>query len=98
MSENLRVVARFKAKPTSVDVVKRLLQELVQPTRREEGCIAYDLLHNIQDPVDFTFVLEWTSAKARAKDLATKHVGQCRAKILDHIIGSGDIRTYRIVC
>jgi quinol monooxygenase YgiN len=98
MSENLRVVARFTAKPASVDVVKRLLQELVQPTRREEGCIAYDLLHNIQDPVDFTFVEEWTSEEALEKHLATNHVGQCRAKIRDHIIGSGDIRTYRIVC
>ena len=80
-----------------IDVVKRLLQELVEPTRKEARCITYDLLQNVQDPSDFTFVEEWTSEEALERHLSTKHIGQCRAQIPDHIIGSGDIRTYRIV-
>ena len=60
-NNGVRVVARFIAKPESVEEVKRILSEMVEPTRSEDGCITYDLLHNVDDPTDFTFVEEWSS-------------------------------------
>jgi len=32
---------------------------LIEPTRKESGCISYELLQNRDDPTDFTFVEEW---------------------------------------
>jgi quinol monooxygenase YgiN len=46
----LRVVARIKAKSDKIDKVRELLSALVEPTRREPGCIVYELLQNRNDP------------------------------------------------
>lgn len=55
---SLRVVARVKAKPDKVAEVREALAGLVAPTRREAGCVVYELLQNQTEPADFTFVEE----------------------------------------
>ncbi len=52
----LRVVARIKAKSEAINEVRELLCGLIEPTRKESGCINYELLQNRDDPTDFTFV------------------------------------------
>ena len=52
----LRVIARIKAKSDAVSEVRELLCGLMEPTRKESGCISYELLQNRDDPTDFTFV------------------------------------------
>jgi len=70
----LRVVARISALPDKVEQVRLILSELVEPTRRESGCISYELLQNNEDPTDFTFVEEWESDSSVAAHLATLHL------------------------
>ena len=55
---SLRVVARIKARAETVSEVRELLSSLVEPTRKEFGCVTYELLQNTEDPTDFTFVEE----------------------------------------
>ena len=60
MRENsIRIVARVVANPDSVDQVRSILSNLVDPTRNESGCISYELLQNRTDQTDFTFIEEW---------------------------------------
>ena len=94
---NIRVVSRFAAKPDRVEEVKRILNELVEPTRAEDGCINYELLQNAQDPTDFTFVEEWTSEAALMEPLATDHIKDCNAQIFEHLETASDIRVYEVV-
>ena len=54
----LRVVARVVARPGKVEELQALLRGLIEPTRREPGCVTYELLQNTADPTDFTFVEE----------------------------------------
>jgi quinol monooxygenase YgiN len=98
MSENsIRVVARFAVKPDHVDHVKGMLAALIEPTRKENGCITYELLQNKNDPTDFTFVEEWTSKATLDQHLATEHIGNCVAQIGEHLKAEPDIRIYRVV-
>ena len=47
MPENsIRIVARLVTNPHSVDQVRSILSDLVEPTRNESGCISYELLQN----------------------------------------------------
>ena len=62
----LRVVARIKAKSEAVSEVRELLCDLIEPTRKESGCISYELLQNRDDPTDFTFVEEWEKPRSAA--------------------------------
>lgn len=70
----LRVIARARAKIEHIVQVREILSALVEPTRRELGCIGYELLQNSSDPADFVFVEQWASAAAEQAHFATPHV------------------------
>jgi quinol monooxygenase YgiN len=93
----LRVVARIKAKPERVDEVRELLCGLVEPTRKESGCISYELLQNREDPTDFTFVEEWESDAALASHAASDHLKAIGPKLQPVVEDAPDIRTYLVV-
>ena len=68
----VRVVARVVARPGKEDELRALLRGLIEPTRREPGCVTYELLQNTADPTDFTFVEEWSSEVMNTKNLDWK--------------------------
>jgi len=94
---SLRVVARIKARAETVNEVRELLASLVEPTRKEFGCITYELLQNTEDPTDFTFVEEWESDKALASHLASDHLKAIGPKLQPVVVEAPDIRTYLLV-
>jgi quinol monooxygenase YgiN len=49
------VIARIKAKPSMEERIREGLMELGFPTRKEEGCINYDLHRYKDDPSIFMF-------------------------------------------
>ena len=91
---SLRVVARIKAKPEKVGEVRELLRGLVEPTRKEPGCISYELLQNREDPTDFTFVEEWESDAALESHAASDHLKAIGPKLQPVVVDAPDIRTY----
>ncbi len=66
MSE-LFVVVGLKAKPDKEDKLRRDLSVLVEPSRKEDGNISYDLFEDQNEPGLFVFVEEWSSTDARKK-------------------------------
>ena len=94
---SLRVVARIKARPDKVGEVRELLGGLVEPTRRESGCVSYELLQNRADPTDFTFVEEWESDADLEAHFATEHLQNATQKIEGLVTEEPDIRTYAVV-
>jgi quinol monooxygenase YgiN len=60
-SKPLTVVAIVKAKPGKEAEVKQELLALIGPTRREAGCLNYDLHQDLADPARFIFHENWTS-------------------------------------
>ena len=98
MSVNpLRVVARIKAKPGKVGEVRALLAGLVEPTRKESGCVTYELLQNSEDPTDFTFIEEWESDADFARHAASDHIKAIGPKLQSVVVDAPDIRTYQPV-
>jgi quinol monooxygenase YgiN len=93
----LRVVARIIAQPDHVDKVKSLLSELIEPTRREAGCILYELLQNKSDPADFTFVEEWESDDALDAHAASAHIKSVTSRLTGLIGAPPDVRRYVLV-
>jgi quinol monooxygenase YgiN len=89
------VVARIVARPESVEHVKSVLLAAVDPTRREHGCIVYDLMQNIAEPTDFTFYEEWTDEAALDAHSRSAHIAAGSARLDGHLEGPPDIRRYR---
>lgn len=96
-ANSLRVVARIKAKPENVGEVRELLCGLIEPTRKESGCISYELLQNTDDPTDFTFVEEWESRAALESHAASDHLKAIGPKLRPVLTSAPDIRTYSVV-
>lgn len=72
--QTVRVVADIRARGEKRDEVLTLLRKLVEPTKREAGCLEYDLHVNLEDDRQFTFVEEWESQAALDAHLQADHV------------------------
>jgi len=90
----VHVIARITAQPAQVQKLHTLLQNLLEPTRKEPGCIRYQLLWNSVDPTDFTFVEEWADAAALDTHLMTTHLQNALAQAHDLLATAPDIRRY----
>jgi quinol monooxygenase YgiN len=81
MSEKIDVIAHLHAAAGHEDVVREALESFVEPTRKEEGCLRYDLFQDVSDPLKFTFIEEWTSPAALEAHSKSAHIAAGRAKM-----------------
>lgn len=93
----VRVVARVVARPGKEEALRALLGGLIEPTRRELGCVTYELLQNTADPTDFTFVEEWSSEADLDAHLQSAHLRQARCRLSELAVTDPDIRRYTVV-
>ncbi len=93
----IRVVARVVALPDKVEEVKSVLIGLIEPTRKEDGCIVYELLQNHADVTDFTFVEEWQSQALLDTHLASAHIQEAVSQLNGIIAADPDIRVYQLL-
>ncbi len=77
------VVAHIHAKPGQEAAVREILEGFVAPTRKEEGCLRYDLFVDLSDAGKFTFIEEWTSTAALETHSQSAHITAGRAKMPD---------------
>ena len=55
------VIATLKMKPGSLDAVREGAMPCIEGTRKEAGCISYDLHQSMTDPDTLVFVERWKS-------------------------------------
>jgi quinol monooxygenase YgiN len=94
---SLRVIARVAAKADCVEQVRAILIGVVEPTRREPGCLSYQLLQNQAAPTDFAFIEEWESAAAEQSHFATAHIANALRQLPGLLAAEPDIRRYTVV-
>ena len=92
----LTVIARIKARPNKVGELLSALTSLLEPTRKEPGCLSYVLLQNNEDPTDFTFVEEWQSNAALESHFTTKHFKEALGTLPNLLAAEPDIRRYHV--
>ena len=69
----LKVIAEDFIKPEAVEIVLPLYRELVEQTRTEPLCIAYELFTDQKDPGHFIFIEEWPDRAALDTHCRTEH-------------------------
>ncbi len=70
---DITVVAKIRAKHDRIDEVKKVLLSLIEPTRKEYGCIKYILHQGNEDPSIFVFYEIWQDEKLLHNHMNTKH-------------------------
>ncbi len=64
MSEEIICTAQFIAKEEKKEQLKQSLIELLEPTRKEDGCISYTLHENIENPNTLTMIENFKNKEA----------------------------------
>ena len=72
--QRVTVVARIKAKRKYTNRVKQELAGLMAPTRREQGCLTYDVYQNVDDRSLFLFHEIWESQRLLEKHWKSEHL------------------------
>lgn len=88
---DLDVVAVITAKAGSEAVVRQALEELVAPTRDEEGCISYDLKSVAGQPTVFVTVEKWRSQDDLDQHMQSPHIARTFEVAGEHLAGGPGI-------
>jgi len=75
MNENtLKVVAIAETSSDLAEKLKSICLGLIEPTRKEDGCISYELYQDKDNPGKFVFIEEWQSKEHLDIHLKTPHL------------------------
>ena len=90
-NQPVTVVARMTAKPGKEAALKNELLGLVAPSRKDAGCLNYDLHQSPENPANFMFYENWESKALLDQHLATPHLKTFLAKAGDLLAGRPEI-------
>lgn len=90
---NLHIVALFKIKENHLMEAVEMFQKLVRETRKEEGCITYDLIEDNEQKGTFFIVELWESVEHHNKHLGTDHLLDFRMQVAP--IAHSSIEVYK---
>lgn len=93
-SQIVTVVATFQAKPGKENELKAALTALVEPTRKEAGCINYDLHQLPEDPKKFLFHENWTSRAHLDTHLQSAHLKALLPRVPELTVASPEIQIW----
>ncbi|WP_410013466.1 putative quinol monooxygenase [Sodalis sp. C49] len=74
MSAEVHIVAVVEGKPGKAEAIKAVIKPCIEATRREEGCLKYQLHQDIVRPDHFIFVEQWASEEIVQKHSKSAHL------------------------
>lgn len=81
MENHLPIIVKFTVKEDKLELVKSELIKVLEETRKEDGCIRYDLHQDIENPNILMFYEIWeTTAAWKAHD-EKEHIVQLKKAI-----------------
>ena len=69
----IHILASFKVKNDKLSDFIKLCNELIEESRKEEGCVSYHLKQNTERENYLVFVEEWKSNEAIEKHNSSEH-------------------------
>jgi len=75
-NQKLTIVANILAKEGKSELVKEALIKLIDTTRKEEGCINYDLHQDNENPNLFLFYENWGSRDLWQEHMKNAHIAE----------------------
>jgi quinol monooxygenase YgiN len=89
MNKMIKVVAKSKVMNDKIELILNLYEELVAATRKEEGCIIYELYQDETDSSVLTMIEEWVDKAALDKHMKTEHFCRIVPMVGEFVIESG---------
>lgn len=90
----IKIVAKNYIKNDKKDIFLKLAKELIIESRKEDGCIAYDIYEGI-DVRSLTFIEEWRDEKAIESHNNSNHFKTIVPKLAEFVDGEMDVSLYK---
>ncbi|OFI06017.1 autoinducer 2-degrading protein LsrG [Clostridium acetireducens DSM 10703] len=90
----IKVVAKKFVKQDKLDEVIKLYEELVEASRKEEGCIKYELFQDDKDSTILAVIEEWESKDALAKHNNAEHFKRIVPMIAKLVLPESTVNVY----
>jgi quinol monooxygenase YgiN len=92
--KTVTVVATFQARPGKETELKNALIGLVAPTRKEAGCLNYDLHVSPEDAGKFLFHENWTSKDLLDAHLKSAHIAALLPRVDELCVAFPEIKIW----
>jgi quinol monooxygenase YgiN len=73
-NKNLRIIAIAETSADKAEQLKSICQNLIMPTKKEAGCISYELFQDSDNPGKFVFIESWKSQEHLDFHFKTQHL------------------------
>jgi quinol monooxygenase YgiN len=93
----ITIVAKSILKPGKKEDFKVLIEELIRESRKEKGCISYNLYEDINNSNILTFIEEWRDEEAIKLHNESKHVTGIVPKLSELREGKSEINLYKLI-
>jgi quinol monooxygenase YgiN len=90
----LKVIATINALKGKEKDLQDVLLKLIEPTRKETGCISYTLLNNIANQSEYTFFEEWKTEKDLEAHMQSSHFQEAVSSLDGLIASEPEIKQY----
>jgi quinol monooxygenase YgiN len=97
MQPGCSIIGILRAHPTKRDELREILHGFIAPTRREPGCINYELHVSDDDPNLFMFYENWRTRKDLADHLAMPHLSVLSERKHDLLAADIEIRYFTML-
>lgn len=81
MYQEVRVLAKLAVEPEQIEKVIHEFKLLMNETRKESGCLQYDLHQEVHDPATLIIFERWKTEAALEGHLKTAHFMSCFNKV-----------------
>lgn len=95
--KTITVVATFEARSGKEAELKQALLGLIAPTRKEAGCINYDLHISPDNPAKFLFHENWTSKELLDAHLKSPHISALLPRVDELCVAFPEIKIWEKV-
>ena len=95
MNQSVYVITRILVQPEHEAAARALLLELIEPTRREPGCLQYDLWQSSISPPEFLLVEAWQSEPDLDAHLSSAHVQEAYIEGGRYLAAPPETRRYQ---
>ena len=93
----IKVIAKQFIRDGKVEEFKKVVTVLLAETKKEEGCIAYQLFQDLNNNDIFTFIEEWQSQEALQSHMKSKHFVEAMPKLNELREKDSEINVYTLV-
>jgi quinol monooxygenase YgiN len=95
--EHVCAITHLQARRDKTEELKSALIGLLEPTRREPGCIRLEVQQNRATPTEFPIVAEWTDEQALQRHFGTSHSHRTMNDLFELLAVPLNLRFYFMV-